>query len=86
MLDLVLVKENLKASLLAHLDAFRPDLVGLSAMTFQYDTMLRVARLIRDRIPGVRLVAGGYHVTLMHREVAEETPDVPIDFMVRGEG
>src|SRR5512136_1569988 len=81
-LDLVLVKENLKKSLLSHLDAFEPDLVGLSAMTFQYGTMIRIASLIRERLPGVRLVAGGYHVTLMHREIAAETPDAPIDFMV----
>jgi len=85
-LDLVLVKEKLKKSLLSHLDAFKPDLVGLSAMTFQYGTLIRIASLIRARLPGVRLVAGGYHVTLMYREIAGETPDVPIDFMVRGEG
>lgn len=85
-LDLVLLKEKLKKSLEFHLDAFKPDVVGLSAMTFQYDTMTRIAALIRGKLPGVRLVAGGYHVTLMHREITEESPDVPIDFMVRGEG
>ena len=85
-LDLVLVKENLKKSLVSHLDAFKPDLVGLSAMTFQYRTMSRIATLIRGRLPGARLVAGGYHVTLMHREIVDENPAIPIDFMVRGEG
>ena len=85
-LDLVLVKDRLKKSLEAHLEAFTPDVVGLSAMTFQYSTMIRIASLIRKKLPGVRLIAGGYHVTLMHAEIAAETPDVPIDFMVRGEG
>ena len=85
-LDLVLVKNRLKKSLEAHLEAFTPDVVGLSAMTFQYSTMIRIASLIRKKLPGVRLIAGGYHVTLMHAEIAAETPDVPIDFMVRGEG
>jgi anaerobic magnesium-protoporphyrin IX monomethyl ester cyclase len=82
-LDLVLVKEKLKKSLEFHLDAFTPDVVGMSAMTFQYDTMTRIASLIRGKLSGVRLIAGGYHVTLMHREIAAETPDAPIDYMVR---
>jgi radical SAM superfamily enzyme YgiQ (UPF0313 family) len=37
-------------------------------------------------LPDVKLLAGGYHVTLMHHEIVTETPEVPLDFMVRGEG
>ena len=85
-LDLVLVKENLVASLERHLDTFTPDIVGMSAMTFQYSSMLKLAAYLKRRLPGVTIVAGGYHVTLMHREIAAETPDLPIDIMVYGEG
>jgi anaerobic magnesium-protoporphyrin IX monomethyl ester cyclase len=85
-LDLVLVKENLKQTLERHLDSFSPDLIGMSSMTFQYDTMIRIATYIRRKLPAVKLAAGGYHPTLMYREITAETPDVPIDFMIRGEG
>jgi anaerobic magnesium-protoporphyrin IX monomethyl ester cyclase len=85
-LDLVLVKEDLKQILEQYLDSFSPDFVGMSAMTFQYDTMLRIAAFIRRKLPNVKLAAGGYHTTLMYQEIADETPDVPLDFMFRGEG
>jgi radical SAM superfamily enzyme YgiQ (UPF0313 family) len=60
--------------------------VGLSAMTFQFDTLLRVARLIHAFDPTIKLVAGGYHASLMAREVAADAEELPLDFMVRGEG
>lgn len=85
-LDLVLVKENLKRSLEQHLDSFSPDLVGMSSMTFQFDTMIRIAKYIRRKLPGAKIAAGGYHPTLMYHEIAAETPDIPIDFIIRGEG
>lgn len=85
-LDLVLVKENLKQALERHLDAFSPDLVGMSSMTFQYDTMIRIAGYIRRRMPEVKLAAGGYHPTLMYREITAEKPEIPLDFLFRGEG
>lgn len=85
-LDLLLVKENLKESLYSHLDSFQPDIVGMTAMTFQFPSLTRIAAAIRRKLPEAVLVAGGYHVTLMHREICEETPDIQLDFMVRGEG
>lgn len=85
-LDLVLVKEDLRDELDRSLDAFRPELVSLSAMTFQFETLLRLARYLRKKLPAATLVAGGYHVTLMHQEVAGNTPELPLDFMVHGEG
>ena len=85
-LDLVLIKENLLEVLDRHLKAFVPELISLSAMTFQYDTMIKLATYLKRRLPGVTLVAGGYHVTLMHREMADEIPPIPLDYMIRGEG
>lgn len=85
-LDLVLIKENLIETLERHLDVFTPEMVGMSAMTFQYSTMLKLASYLKKRLPGVTIAAGGYHVTLMHREIADETPGIPVDFMVHGEG
>lgn len=85
-LDLVLCKPRIRETLGKILEDFRPHLVGLSAMTFQFDTLLRVARFIRSRNSAVLLAAGGYHATLMAREITEADARLPLDFLIRGEG
>jgi radical SAM superfamily enzyme YgiQ (UPF0313 family) len=85
-LDLVLYKPRIREVLEKVLAAFRPGLAGLSAMTFQFDTLLRIARFLRQRDPALKLAAGGYHATLMAREITAQDPDLPLDFLIRGEG
>lgn len=85
-LDLVLHKPNIRAPLEKVLQDFRPRLVGLSAMTFQFDTLLRVARFIRRFDPDIQMAAGGYHASLMAQELSAAGNDLPLDFLVRGEG
>ena len=84
-MDLVLYKPDIRRAVEKVLATFRPHLVGLSAMTFQYDTLLRVARVVRRFDPGIKMVAGGYHPSLMARELSEEDLRL-LDFIVRGEG
>jgi radical SAM superfamily enzyme YgiQ (UPF0313 family) len=84
--DLVLHKPRIRHILEGVLAGFRPQLVGLSAMTFQFDTLLRVARFLRGWDPAIKLAAGGYHPTLMARELVAADPDLPLDFLIRGEG
>ncbi|MGA8570991.1 MAG: B12-binding domain-containing radical SAM protein [Desulfobaccales bacterium] len=85
-LDLILFKPNFEAALRQALSGLRPQVVGLSAMTFQFDTLLRLARFIRAFDPTIKLVAGGYHVSLMARELTAAAEELPLDFLVRGEG
>jgi radical SAM superfamily enzyme YgiQ (UPF0313 family) len=85
-LDLVLYKPRIKEPLETILAEFRPQMVGLSAMTFQFDTLLRVARFIRNFDPAIKLAAGGYHVSLMSEELTGPGADLPLDFLIRGEG
>ena len=85
-LDLILFKPHFEAALRQALSSLRPQVVGLSAMTFQFDTLLRVARLIRAFDPTIKLVAGGYHVSLMARELTADAEELPLDFLVRLEG
>lgn len=85
-LDLVLYKPRIGAALQEALDDFKPDVVGLSAMTFQFGTLLRTASFIRRLDPSIRLVAGGYHATLMAEEITTAAEPLPLDFLVRGEG
>jgi len=84
--DLCCRRKNVAAGVHEAMKAVEPDLVGLSAMTFQYHTAKNVARIVREDYPGVKVVLGGYHATLLFRELGEG-PDAPLfDFLVRGEG
>ncbi|MCE5265439.1 MAG: B12-binding domain-containing radical SAM protein [Deltaproteobacteria bacterium] len=86
LIDLVRKRRNVAAYLEKTLKRIRPDLIGLSAMTWQFPTCLTVVRFIRGILPDVRIAIGGYHATLMHGEIAASPESEVIDFIVRGEG
>ncbi len=86
MLDLALARGPLSRLVQSVTERFAPDLVGISAMSFQYESARRVARLVREARPGVRTVLGGYHATLMAREIGAGDDAGLFDFLVRGEG
>src|SRR6202022_3884028 len=81
--DLVLVQSHVNRTIERLLREFRPDVDGLSIMTFQRPTAFKIARLIRALAPATRIVAGGYDPSLAP-EAYEPCPDV--EFLVRGEG
>jgi radical SAM superfamily enzyme YgiQ (UPF0313 family) len=81
--DLILAHRNVRATVEALVSDLRPDLVGLSVMTFQRRTALNIARLVRQLRPEARVVVGGYDPSLAPDAYAG-SPDV--DFIVRGEG
>jgi len=86
LIDLVRKRRGVAAYLTKTLTRLRPDLVGLSAMTWQFSTCLAVMRLIRRLLPGVKIAVGGYHATLMSREIAASPDAREMDFIIRGEG
>ena len=83
--DLVLRRKNIKEAVREALAAMKPDLVGLSAMTFQFDSAVRIAKYIKSVNPGIQVALGGYHVTLMYREIAESPDSEYFDLLFRGE-
>jgi anaerobic magnesium-protoporphyrin IX monomethyl ester cyclase len=85
-IDLIRKRRNVRGYLHGALHKLRPDLVGLSSMTWQFGTCLKLARLIKQWLPGARIVVGGYHATLMYEEIARSSEAQWIDFMIRGEG
>ena len=60
------------------------DMVGLTAMSFQYQEALVLARIAKDA--GAETVFGGYHPTLAAQEIGESRDAALIDYIVRGEG
>ena len=82
--DLILVQDRVAATVERLMREHDPDVVGLSIMTFQRRTALRLARLIHAVKPGAIVVAGGYDPSLAPD--AYEPPSSGIDYIVRGEG
>lgn len=83
--DLSVCKWSVRSSVRRSVRKFRPDIVGLSAMIFQYFTARRIARLIKEEFPGTLVALGGYHATTMGRELAESPEAEALDFIWRGE-
>jgi radical SAM superfamily enzyme YgiQ (UPF0313 family) len=81
--DLILARSDVAGALERLVRDVRPDIVGLSVMTFQRATAMKLARAVRRLRPQVRLVAGGYDPSLAP-EAYESCPE--IEFVVRGEG
>ena len=61
----------------------KPDMVGISCMTFLLLDALKVARLAKKTNPGCHVVFGGTHPTIYPQEIAGQ-PEV--DSIVMGEG
>ena len=82
--DLVLVHKNIRSWLRGFLEEFRPELIGISSMSFQYESAREVMSICRESASGAKLVLGGYHASLACAELT--AGDAPFDYLVRGEG
>jgi len=84
--DLAFHSRRLTQYVRSLMDEVRPDLVGLSAMSFQFASACRVAGICRSANPAVKVALGGYHASLMCEEIAAGKEAGLFDFMIRGEG
>ena len=84
--DLILRREQITETIKELIAQYRPDVVGLTAMSFQFATARRIASLIKSLNKNIKIVLGGYHVTLMYDELARSNESDSFDFFIRGEG
>lgn len=84
--DLVLKRANLRKAINDIIIKYRPELIGLSAMSFQFKTAMAVARFIRGIDGNIKIAIGGYHVTLMYEEICNCEEGAVFDYLIRGEG
>ena len=82
--DLILAQDRVVPTVARLLDTYRPAVVGMSVMTFQRRTALRLVAHIRRRCPEVAVVVGGYDPSLAPEAYAD--PASGVDAVVRGEG
>lgn len=81
--DLILVQGRVAATVDRLVGDLRPDVVGLSIMTFQRRTAFALAARIRRLAPRTHIVAGGYDPSLAPEAYG---PADAFDTLVRGEG
>ena len=81
--DLILVQRSVRQTVERLVRELEPDVIGLSIMTFQRRTAMRIIELVRELRPGVRVVVGGYDPSLAPEAYMG---DSGVDFIVRGEG
>ena len=81
--DLILRRSDIKGTISDLLTKYKPSVVGLGAMSFQYGTAKKIAEIIKSENSGIKTVLGGYHSTVMFDEL---TNGVPFDYLIRGEG
>ena len=81
LIDLVRKRRSLKKYISRLVADFKPDLIGLSSMTWQFDTCVKIAHLLKTLRPEAKLVLGGYHATLMYEEVAASPDARWFDYM-----
>jgi len=77
------MKEDSDAELLEMISDLRPAIIGFTAVSMTYPTVVRQANLVRSKLPGVPIIVGGVHVTLASSEVVR---DGCFDYSVAGEG
>jgi hypothetical protein len=70
LVDLIRKRRSIKKYLTSITHKIQPDLIGLSAMAWPYDTCVKIAHLLKELRPGVKIAIDGYHATLMHEEIA----------------
>lgn len=80
--DLILVHRKVRETVIQLIREHKPEVVGLSIMTFQRRTAGRIIRLVRALRPGVKIVVGGYDPSL----APEAYENMGVDYLVRSEG
>jgi magnesium-protoporphyrin IX monomethyl ester (oxidative) cyclase len=66
------------------IDAMRPDVIGFTVMTYQYQHTLSIIAAVKHRYPSISTVIGGAHVSAIKTEAMRQCPAA--DFGVHGEG
>ncbi len=84
--DAIVWRRRMVPRFLEALQKYKPDVVGFTSMTFQYETTVGLAYLTKKFDSKIRTVLGGYHATMQAETIAASPDAVWWDFLMRGEG
>lgn len=66
------------------IERFKPDLVGLSLLTFRYRDTYNLVRDLKEKFPSISIVTGGPHVSIYGKRILEDVAH--IDYCLTREG
>jgi radical SAM superfamily enzyme YgiQ (UPF0313 family) len=81
-IDLVFHKKDWKRHLIEEIRKEKPDLIGLSVLSFNYLEGLKIARFIKNNFD-IKIIFGGVHVILSPENVIQNNE---VDIVCTGEG
>jgi len=84
--DLLMVQHNLKKYIRTLIKRFQPHIVGMTCMSFQYETAIQIAKIVKQFKKEIIIVFGGYHPTLAYELISKSKDRLYSDFLIRGEG
>ncbi len=62
---------------------YKPDIVGISALTYAVPNALKLTCIIKKSNPGIKVILGGPHATALSRDMLQHES---VDIVVKGEG
>jgi len=71
--------------LLRRIRQFRPDIVGVSMMTFGYRRTYDLLMRVRQEYPTLPIAVGGAHMSTFRRKAMEDCPAIDYGFVMEGE-
>lgn len=81
-LDLGLGYDNVQ--IIDWVNDYKPDLIGVSMMTFRYKKTYETIDFIKKKFPNLHIIAGGPHITAFKERVLQECTS--LDFAIAFEG
>lgn len=78
------LKETLLSEMIDQISEFKPDMVGVTAVTPTFNSAQQIITTLKKAFPKVVMVMGGPHLTSLPKQSLEHTPAA--DFVIAGEG
>jgi anaerobic magnesium-protoporphyrin IX monomethyl ester cyclase len=74
-----------KSHLMERIQEFKPDLLGITLMTFRYKDSYSTIADLKKEFPGMDIVAGGPHISLFRTTVLDECAAIDYGVVLEGE-
>ena len=71
--------------LVRKIEDYRPDLIGISLISFEYKRFYNLLSDIKKRFPDIKIIVGGPHVTIMREQVLNECAAIDYGVVYEGE-
>ncbi len=85
-LDLVAVRFTARQYFAEYLQKNNVDVIGFSAMVFQFDEILELAKIVKSQNKNIITILGGYYATVCVEELLASENIRYFDFVISGEG